>query len=188
MPTTSSHDTSGHDTSGGYDVDEMTAKTKASMMTPSTWSLTQYTETPSRNGVAWSGVICKDGVEVGRVSDAGRGGMIDFEWTSTAHMYAFWAEEEARYGTCPEPGSDFVNDLATAAQHNADPGVVFTTEDADLLMGECFRFKPSVTPAQAKDLLLDPACPYATRQPLIWDKTRSVFVPAADFDPTATTA
>lgn len=164
------------------DIDD-NARIRASMTTPGIYSLTGYSETPSRNGVAWNGTIRQNGVEVGRVHEAGVGGMLDFEWTGSQHMYAFTAEAKARYGDdYAQVEEAFVNDLATAAQNNRKRSVIFITDDSDLSFGECFALKASVTLAQAKAALTDPRHPLAGKNPMIWDKSQSIFVPAADIE------
>lgn len=171
-----------HQPDGTINLDAENAATRRSLTTPTDWSLTGYSETPSRNGVAWHGILRKNGVEVGRVSDAGRGGMIDFDWASPEHEAAFHAEEEARYGAQAEPGSAFVNDLATAAQYNKKRSVIFIDDDCNLGWGDCYVLQATVTPAQAKAALTAPGNRYEGKNPMIWDKRQSIFVPAADFD------
>lgn len=151
---------------------------RASLSTPSEWSLTGYSETPSRNGVAWSGVIRRSGTAVGQVHDAGLGGAIDFEWTSPRHAADFVSEETVRYGPQPEPGSTFVQDIASFAQFAAMDAVVFFTDDSDVSMGE-FKVTDRAT---AVTVLTDPTGPYAGKNPRVFDKSRGVFVPAADLD------
>lgn len=146
---------------------------RASLSTPSEWSLTDYSETPSRNGVAWSGVIRRGGTAVGQVHDAGLGGAIEFEWTSPRHGADFAAEEKARYGDQPEPGSTFVQDIASFAQFAAIDSVVFFTDDSEVSMGD-FKVTDRVA------VLTNPTGPYARRNPHVFDKTRGVFVPATD--------
>ena len=163
-------------------MDTMTTPdpTRLSLSTPTAYTMTGFSQTPSRNGVAWSGVIRLNGVEVGRCTDAGVGGMMDFEWTSTQHMDAFRAEAEARYGDHIEADADFANDLATAAEFNRKRSVVFITDDQDLSMGQVLSPKAGVTLAQVKAALTAPGNRYAGKNPMIWDKTQSIFVPAAD--------
>lgn len=157
--------------------------TRTFLTTPCAYTLTGYSETPSRNGVAWDGILRKNGVEVGRVHDAGVGGMADFEWSNPEVMADFVAEANARYGDDNYNAlDDFANDLATAAQYNRARSILFVTDDDDLTMGECRKFRAGVTMAQAKAALLDPARGLAGKNPMVWDKSQSMFVPVADID------
>lgn len=155
-------------------------RARASLSTPSEWSLTDYSETPSRNGVAWSGVIRRSGTAVGQVHDAGVGGAIDFEWTSPRHAADFIAEEKVRYGEQPEPGSTFVQDIATFSQFAEVEAVIFFTDESDVSMGQIHSLDPSLTRARAKAVLTDPSGPWAAKNPRVLDKTRGAFVPAAE--------
>lgn len=152
-------------------------RARASLSTPSEWSLTDYSETPTSRGVAWAGVIRRHGTAVGQVHDAGLGGAIDFEWTSPRHAQDFAAEEVVRYGEHAEPGSTFVQDIASFAQFSATDVVVFFTDDSDVTMGQFMTTSRATAPA----LLLDPNGPYAGKNPRVFDKARGAFVPAAEF-------
>jgi hypothetical protein len=157
---------------------------RKSLSTPGEWSLTGYSETPSRNGVAWSGVIRRNGVAVGQASDEGVGGMTEFEWTSARHESDFLAEETARYGEPTSyPGDVFVNDLATLAQYSRLRRIVFFTDDTDLKWGDILAFRSGVTLAQAKASLTFPAGHHADKNPMIFDKRAKIFVAAADIEP-----
>lgn len=155
--------------------------TRTFLTTPCEYTLTGYSETPSRNGVAWGGTLRKNGTNIARIHDAGVGGMVDYEWFNHEAMQAFAVEAETRYGNDYNAFDDFANDLASAAQYNRARSVIFITDD-DLSMGESRQFRSGVTIAQAKAALLNPASPFADKNPMIWDKPQSMFVPAADVE------
>lgn len=164
-------------------VDALTeARTRQTLTTANAYSLHGYSEMPARAGVAWHATIRKDGAEVGQVHDAGYGGCLDFEWTGSQHMYAFNAEAKARYGDHPEAGDAFAHDMATAAQYNRKRSVIFINDDSALSMGESFTFKAAVTRARVKAALLNPTHPLAGKNPMIWDKSQSMFVAVADIE------
>lgn len=156
---------------------------RASLSTPSEWDVTKYSETPSRNGVAWSCTIRRNGTPVGHAIDDGHGGMTFIDFTDPSIEAAFFAEETARYGAQDyEPGGAFLNDLATLAQYARKRTIVFFTDDTDLKWGDRLTFRSGVTLAQAKAALTDPTNPHANKNPMVFDKTAKIFIAAADLD------
>lgn len=156
---------------------------RKSLSTPSEWDVTQYSETPSRNGVAWSCTIRRNGTPVGHARDDGNGGMTFIDFADPAEEQAFLAEETARYGEQGyEPGGAFLNDLATLAQFARKRAIVFFTDETDLKWGEILGFRAGVTLAQAKAALTTPGKPHVDKNPMIFDKGRKIFVAAADIE------
>jgi hypothetical protein len=162
---------------------QMSEGSRRMLTTVTPYTLTGYSETPSRNGVAWHGIIRKNGTKIGSVTDDGNGGMAhvvidqpeEADFTATARTLYGTEMEDYALMEC------FVSDLATAAQYNRKRSVLFITDDSDLSMAECFVLKSSVTLARAQAALTAPGNPHEGKNPMIWDKRTSVFVPAADF-------
>lgn len=156
---------------------------RKSLSTPSEWDVVNYSETPSRNGVAWSCTIRRNGTPVGQARDDGNGGMTFIDFADPAEESAFVAEEANRYGAQGyEPGGVFLNDLATLAQFARKRSVIFFTDDTDLKWGDILAFRSGVTLAQAKASLTFPGDRHADKHPMIFDKRAKIFVAAADIE------
>lgn len=156
---------------------------RLSLSTPSEWNVTQYQEAESRNGVAWSCTIRRNGAIVARAHDEGVGGMTEIDFDDPAEEAAFVAEETARYGEQgPDRGSMFLNDLATLAQLAGQRSVIYFTDDSDLAWGDMVSLGPRVSLAQAKAALTSPNHSAAGKNPMIFDPRRKIFVAAADIE------
>ena len=146
---------------------------------PTDYSFTGYKEIDTYNGVAWSAVVKHKGKKVGTVENHGRGGADFFHFDSRAHAVAFETEAKARYGDDAfEPSDLFANDLSTAAQFNKKRVHIFTVNTDDFDAGN-YRVFPAKFPREAVLATLA-SDRYAGQNPMLWDKSRSVFVPVND--------
>lgn len=169
-------------------------QTHASLTTPTVYKMTGYRGHETWDGgVEWSGIIKRGSKQIGSASNNGTG-MGDIITLDDDEAEAFIAEATRRYGDPDQapidphgwlgdgPVSMFVNDLATRFEYNRKRCVQFTDDTRDLTSQDPRRFLTGATMAQAVAVLTDPARPYAAHNPMVWNKTTQVFVPADDIE------
>lgn len=165
-------------------TDDVETAMRRSLMTPSDYVMKSLKEADGRDGVMWSGTIYKGTRKVATVSNDGRGGCHDFRYVDAAAREEFAAEARSRYPQVRfEVEDQWADDLAVIAKFNRARSPIVITNTMQVAYGEHAVY-PARAPMQVvKDILTDPNGKFAGKDPHIWDRAQSVFVPAADFTP-----
>jgi hypothetical protein len=159
------------------------------------YAVTSVKQHEGRDGVAFSAVITKDGKKIIHVRNEGCGGCNTYDMVGPfktpesslnaipafradlAEFEAFaasWNEGNEFAGI--EDGDAFVEHLMSINDLSRMRRVVFLLDDQDYFdTGVASAFPASTTYDQAVATLCSPQ--YAARNPRVWDKSRSEFVP-----------
>jgi hypothetical protein len=129
------------------------------------YTVRKFSQMETRNGVAYTCELLKDG----------NGGSTAFWYTTPAEKDAFLARAAEETGETFEPDGAYIERLITILENNRKRSVIFMLEGDREEYGEFRQARSGLTFEQVKAALQ--GAQYADKNPRIWDKTASAFVP-----------
>lgn len=143
------------------------------------YSIKGYREAGGDETTMFSATLTRDGAEVARVSNSGTGGCHMFTFRDRVERDRWAALAERLLPSRFEPQDELFDRLLTVAQFNRARSVAFIFDGMDPFEDGQYRaYSSKVTFDEAVRHLSGPG--FAGKNPKVWVKSRSEFVPVAD--------